>query len=556
MKKVRYILISLIVISGIIFIFSSHIANKQISAPTGLKIPALSCTDNSVWLIWDRPKDDTDIAYYNIYVDDKIAGNTKMPQPAIGTQHIQKFQNENKELSGKLLSFHTFKAENLQPDTDYTFTVRAVDTNGKESANSIAIKQHTLPNVKNIISLTDFGAVGDGTTINTAALQKAIDSCPPSGILEIPKGIFVTGAVSLKSDMTLQLDKGAVLLGSKNAGDYAKDNDHYMGMLNADNISNVRIIGNGTIDGSGWQKDTADQYYLKADNKISDGILNNNNVLNIGILAKEQTQSMLDNGDNFKNAYSKRSSTLIFHNVNNLYLEGITLLNPSMHMIVANNCNNMTLNNIKVMTYDCNNGDGIDFSGTNLLVVNSYFDTGDDCINFSAGMGLKDSDKPPTSDIYVFNNYFAHGHGAVVCGSHTGSWIQNILAEDNVMEQTETGLRCKTGKSIGGGARNIVFRNNVMKSLQQQGFIFTTAYTDQNAVINFQPAEAGQFHDITIENCNIDGTGGPAIEVDGLPEMPHKNITFRNVHFINTQPNKISHLENGIFDNVTYTAAD
>jgi exo-poly-alpha-galacturonosidase len=226
-----------------------------------------------------------------------------------------------------------------------------------------------------------------------------------------------------------------------------------------------------------------------------------------------------------------------------------------MHMLSTGGCKDVTLNNVKVMTYDCNNGDGIDFSGQNLIVANSYFDTGDDAVNFDAGMGLKAASKPPVSGIWVFNTYFAHGHGAVVCGSHTGSWIQDVVAEDNVMENTEIGLRCKTGQGVGGGARNITFRNNILKTMKHQAFIFTTAYTDANAVGGFEPAEAGQFRDIIIENCNVDTTIGPAIEVDGIEEMPHKNITFRNVHFTNVQPNKIQYLENGVFDHVTYDGA-
>ncbi len=124
------------------------------------------------------------------------------------------------------------------------------------------------------------------------------------------------------------------------------------------------------------------------------------------------------------------------------------------------------------------------------------------------------------------------------------------------MEKTDTGLRCKTGKNIGGGARNIVFRNNVMKKMKRQGFIFTTKYIDENFVTDYKSAKPGQFRDIRIEDCNVDGTGGPAIEVDGLAEMPHENITFYNVHFFNTKTNKISYLKNGIFNNVTYKNVD
>ena len=545
----------MLVIAGCVLIFDSCIGGAKNSAPTGLKVPALAYDSSSAWLFWERPAKGERAAYYNIYANGKLLGTTKIPQSMVGTNHIQKFKVENGALSGDLIAFHSYRAEGLQPDTEYRFTVRAVDMNGLESADSPVVSQRTTP-VENVIKLTDFGAVGDGATVNTIVLQKAIDACPADGILEVPKGIFVTGAVQLKNNMTIQLDAGAVLLSANAVDAYAMgSNNRYTGMLNADGLSNIRIVGEGIIDGNGWQKDRTDHHYIKANNKENKGVMDKAHVLNIGILAKLQTQALMDEGLDFKNAYASRSTTLLLHNVNNLYIEGVTLQNPAMHMLSTGGCNTVTLNNVKVMTYDCNNGDGIDFSGQNLIVANSYFDTGDDAVNFSAGIGLKAASKPPVSGIWVFNTYFAHGHGAIVCGSHTGSWIQDIVAEDNVMEKTEIGLRCKTGQGIGGGARNITFRNNVLKTMKHQAFIFTTAYTDANAVGSFEPSEAGQFRDIIIEDCNVDATSGPAIEVDGIAEMPHKNITFQNVHFTNVQLSKIQYLENGVFDHVTYDGA-
>jgi len=551
MKKTKFWKV-LFVMAACILMFSSCIAGAKVSAPAGLRVPALAYDSSSVWLFWERPAKGEQVSYYNVYANGRLIGNTKLPPATIGTEHIQKFQAENEVLSDNLIAFHSYKAEGLQPDTAYGFMVRAVGINGLESADSSVVSQRTTIAAE-VIKLTDFGAVGDGTTVNTAAIQKAINACPTDGILEVPSGTFVTGAVNLKSNMTMQLDAGAVLLSVNDVNGYTMGfNNRYIGMLNADGLRNIRIVGKGVIDGNGWQKDRMDRYYLKAKNKENKGAINTDHVRNIGILAKTQTEALLNEGRDFKSAYAGRSTTLIFHDVSNLYFEGITLQNPSMHMLSTGGCNNVTLNNVKIMTYDCNNGDGIDFSGQNLLVANSYFDTGDDDVNFDAGMGLKAAAKPPVSGIWVFNTYFSHGHGAVVCGSHTGSWIQNVLAEDNVMENTEIGLRCKTGQGVGGGARDITFRNNIMKAMKRQAFVFTTAYTDANAVGDFEQADAGQFHDIVIEDCNVDGTGGPAIEVDGLEEMPHKNITFRNIHFTNVQPNKSEYLENGVFDHITY----
>ena len=70
------------------------------------------------------------------------------------------------------------------------------------------------------IQITEYGAVADGSTINTAAIQAAIDACPEGGIVQVPAGVFCTGAIFLKSNMTLHLEKGAKLLGSPETTDY------------------------------------------------------------------------------------------------------------------------------------------------------------------------------------------------------------------------------------------------------------------------------------------------------------------------------------------------
>ncbi len=516
-------------------------------APTGLVTPKLATDSDSTWLAWDRPAKGDDAVYYNVYQNGKKIGSTQTPIQTAGVQAMAKFQNENKDLCGDLLIYHSFEAKGLQPDTSYQFTVRAVGKDGKESGDSKVLTVRTTSAPK-VVRLTDFGAKGDGTTVNTEALQKAIKATPKNGVLEVPAGTFVSGAVQLKSDMTLKLDKGAVLQCSLNVDDYQmeKPGGRYNGLLNGRDLENVRIVGEGTIDGSGW-KQAKDGHYMKAGSKTRE-----EDVFMYGKLAKVQTEYLEENdGRNFKEGYNGRGTTVILSHINNLYVEGIKLVNPSMHMVVVDHGDNVTFNNTTFLTYDANNGDVIDFTGSKYLVMNNYMDSGDDAINFNAGMGDKGAKNPPVSDAWIFNNYVRRAHGGITLGSHTASWIEKVLGEDNVFNGTDIAFRCKTSEGMMGGGRNCTFRHNVMKDMTQQAFLFTTKYTDTNDVGKFSGANPGVFKDMLIEDCAVQNTRKEGLRVEGMPGYEHHDITLRNVRMLNTKPDKVINGKNINYENVT-----
>lgn len=532
--------------AGVLYAISAAaLANP--AAPQKVLVPALAYDEDEVSLAWEKPADYADVAYYNIYENGKCIGNTKTMQPSAAAVHIQKFYQDASNQQAQKISVHNYTAANLTPSTRYSFTVRSVDAKGQESADSPAVVVETSAAAKRA-DVTSYGAKADGKTVNTAAIQKAIDACPAGGTVYVPAGTFKTGALWLKSDMTLELAQGAVLLGSENPADYAgQGKDVYAGLLNAAKGQNIRIVGAGTVDGNGWQAG-ADGTYLKANNKEG----NANHVKNIGILAKNQVEAQMKAGKSFSTAYAGRSTLVKLNDVTNLYLAGVTFRNPANHTVAVAGCTNVTFNGVTLASYNCNNGDGIEDSHSqNVTVMNAYFDTGDDCMNYSAGIGAAAAKNTPTAGSWVFDNYFAHGHGGIVTGSHTGSWIQDILAEDNVMVGTNIGYRAKTGATVGGGARNVIFRDSALKNMAEQGFMFTSNYTDPNAAKKYASAGPGQFRDITIENCTIAGTKAAAIEVDGLSQMPHTNLTFRNLAFTGAQPLVISNLTNSTFTQVT-----
>lgn len=576
------------------------------TAPQNVRIPTLAYDAHSVVLVWNKPEQYINISDYNVYMNGKPLGGAKANHDTYSPAkpYIDSFyQNRDPNQWHTKISLHNFTVQNLMPQTTYHFTVRAVGADGTESVESTPLT-FTTPAEPRVINVQDYGAVGDGTTLNTIAIQTAIDNCTlalyPQGCnVLIPSGTFKSGALFLHSDMTLEISSDATLLGSSSPEDYPLAKGYYLypyqlpsplpkrppslinaltandsGAAPAGTFRNIRIIGQGKIDGNGWVRGISAGGVAnitdEAGNTLPQYRASNVNKVNTdGILAGAQTAQGIIDGLAPGTSYSnRRSSMMTFRGVENLYIGGLTILNPAYHGIMMLENQNITINGIINQTYDANNADGLEFGNSqNAMVFNSFFDTGDDCVNFAAGYGagVEEYHQPPQSGTWIFNNYFRNGHGAVVAGSHTGAWIENILAEDNVMYLTDVGLRMKSRPYYGGGARNVTFRDNAMSSISQQPFIFTIKYaSDVNDAV--PAAEPAQFRNVQVQNISIDGGNKNSILVDGMTiadmeaaygftfprDAYHQNLHFENVRFNQVIATDISFLHDSQFDNVTY----
>ncbi|MDB5888621.1 MAG: exo-poly-alpha-D-galacturonosidase, partial [Rhodocyclales bacterium] len=431
-----------------------------------------------------------------------------------------------------------------------------------------------MANLPKLCDIIAQGARGDGLTLNTAAIQKTIEQCPDGGTVRIPKGTFKSGAIFLKSRMTLELVEGATLLGSEHAEDYPLTSRRPASLINAiaptgkaaDDFGDIRIVGKGVIDGNGWKRQAGKEATDETGRALQQYIAaNNKSVLGDGILAAAQVKQALDEGLSAQVAYGpRRASLMTLHGVHRLYISGITLRNPAFHGAVVQNSENVVVNGIRVETFDANNGDGIEFGNSrNVSVMNSVFDTGDDCVNFAAGAGEDAIGRPPQQFAWIFNNYFRHGHGAVVIGSHTGAWIEDVLAEDNVINQTWSGLRAKSNSINGGGGRRIVYRDNAHRDTRREAFIITLDYADSNAVIDYRPAKIpAKFEDILVQHNSVEFTDIastkklPAyntivIQGDSKTNTLHERIVFKDLVLVNARSIRIDGLRNGELRDIT-----
>ncbi|WP_195438887.1 glycosyl hydrolase family 28 protein [Klebsiella oxytoca] len=582
-------------------------AEAPASAPQNVMVPVLSADENSLVLVWEKPESETQqVVDYAIYRQGERLGlarenqNHFSPAKSYIDNFYQRIASDGWQ---QPIDLRTFTVTHLQPDTEYAFTVRAVYADGQESPDSAVVKAQTRK-TPHVIEARTFGAKGDGTTLNTQALQQAIDNCTvshyPQGCkVLISGGIFKSGALFLHSDMTLEIAADATLLGSDDPAQYPLEKGYYLypysdhpqprrppsliNVLEADDkgespagtFRNIRLVGQGTIDGNGWTRGVKSGGEATIIDEMGNELpqyraSNANKVGADGILAKHQTEAAIAEGIESNSAYkNRRSSLMTLRGVHNLYLAGLTIRNPAFHGVMALESKNITLNGLVHQTFDGNNADGVEFGNSqNALVFNNFFDTGDDCVNFAAGFGkgAETFHQQPQSGAWIFNNYFRKGHGAVVTGSHTGAWIEKVRAEDNVMYMTDVGLRMKSRPYYGGGVRDVLFRHNAMKDIAKEPFVFTIKYSAD--VNDTTPAdEPAQFRDVQVQDVTVEGTSAKhSILIDGMTvaEMAesfgltysrdayHQNLRFSNVSFRNTKATSISFLHDSQFDEVTF----
>ncbi|TDW48131.1 polygalacturonase [Flavobacterium sp. 270] len=350
-----------------------------------------------------------------------------------------------------------------------------------------------------------FGIQSGGTILNTRSIQYGIDyiSQNGGGRLVFSKGIYLTGCIHFKSDVTIQLDEGAVLLGSVNPFDYDRQNtafDHnfstslalFLGL----NQHNIGITGKGIIDGQGKE--------LAA---------NVGELLNKGL----EKGGSIDRPDE-----DRRPMIINFFGCENVLIENITLKNSACWVQCYNQCKGVTVDNVRVESRAFWNNDGIDIVDcNNFKVLNSYFNSSDD------GICLK-SLNPDVAN-------------------------QNILIRNNSMTTDASGI--KFGTASLGGFKDIKILNNKVFDTRRSAIALEAV--DGAAIENIQidgvqgtnignaiflragarkGTRKGSINNVSIQNVTAEIRAEnnplkimPGIVIAGLPEQIISDITLKNV---------------------------
>jgi polygalacturonase len=371
-----------------------------------------------------------------------------------------------------------------------------------------------LPAIPNTtFNVTNYGAVGDGRTLNTTAIQKAIDaaSAGGGGTVLVPAGKFLTKPFTLASSINLHLDRNATVLISDDITGYPAASGRYQDSIAVSGAHDVEISGEGTIDGQGSAWWTAFR----------------------------GNRSM-----------THRPYMIKLSNCTRVRVHGVTLSNSPMFHLVPQNCQDVTIQGITIKSpADAPNTDGIDPSGWNYLIADCLIDVGDDNIAIKPS----GSRSPGNKNITVKNCRFVHGHGCSV-GSGTAGGIEDLRVSDCTFDQTDSGIRIKTLRGNGGLLQNCTYENLKLTDVKNPIYIIDY-YPERNAPkdpATEQPEAVTDrtpfnkniiIRNVTATNCPTAGT------IRGLPEAPIDGVTFSNVNISAKSGMKIYFARNVKFEN-------
>ena len=440
------------------------------------------------------------------------------------------------------------------------------------------------------VNIKDFGAVGDGVTLNTDAFEKAIAELSEKGggQLTVPAGVWFTGPIVLKSNINLHLEMGAVIQFSGDDNLYGLIDTSFEGLdtkrcqspLTANGCENIAITGQGVIDGNGqyWRpvkkgKMTENQW--KAVLARPGGVESKPGywVPSQGYADAEQNAEMnvvKASTDEEWNHYKRflRPVMISLVNCKNVLLQGVIFQNSPAWNIHPLMCENIIIDNVLARNPAfAQNGDALDLeSCKNALIVNSKFDAGDDGICIKSG---KDADGrkrgKPCENVVVDGCTVFAGHGGFVVGSEMSGGVKNILVENCQFLGTDVGLRFKSTRGRGGIVENIYISNVSMTDIKTDAITFNMYYGGKSVAEMLADGdnpdnttkvpvteETPIFRNIDIKDIVCNGAGR-AMEFNGLPEMPINGIKLQNINIQAKKDAVFTNCENITKENINIT---
>ncbi|MGA9293730.1 MAG: glycosyl hydrolase family 28 protein, partial [Ignavibacteriaceae bacterium] len=389
----------------------------------------------------------------------------------------------------------------------------------------IIVLINTDPLTGKTYNIKDFGAIDDGVTINTIAIQNTINKCRDAGggTVLIPAGTFISGTIQLFSNINLHLESGAVLKGSKNVSDYYL-NKTRVGLIYTENSSNVFITGYGNIDGNGDV--FMDQAHSKVFDSVSTQYTRQKNHF------REVKQGL---GDGPLVPLERPFQMIIFSNCKNVTVNGLLISNSPFWTLHFADCDGVIVSDIKLWnSLMIPNNDGIDVtSSSNVLISNCDIRTGDDAIaitGYSHHFDLPGYKNiiHDSENIVVTNCYLVSRSSAIRIGGWDQNNMRNYTFNNIVISNSNRGINLCVRDT--GSIEDMIFSNIVIKTHLHTGDWWGNGEPIHISDIKGQDsAGLGEINNIKFNHIIAEGESG--ILIYGTDESIIKNISFEDITF-------------------------
>ena len=404
----------------------------------------------------------------------------------------------------------------LSPSTQYCLQI------GKDQISFVTEEEYVC------LDVHDFGAKGDGIHNDTAYLQACILACPPQGRVWIKKGNYYTGPLFLKSNITIELEEGARLIGDTHRSHYPV----LPGMIDTSDEQGEFNLGS-------WEGNPLDCFA-----SIITGI----GIENVKFIGKGIVDGNAQNADWWQDVRTKRIAWrprgVFLNRCHNVSFQGVTVTNTPSWNLHPYFSKNIRFIDMKLISpKNSPNTDGCDpESCENVDILGVYFSVGDDCIAIKSGkIYMGRTYKTPSSGFNIRNCSMNFGHGAVVLGSEMSGGIRDIKVSQCIFNQTDRGLRIKTRRGRGKDAviDGITFENirmnEVLTPLVMNMYYFCDpdghseyVYSKEKRPVDEKTPYLGKFTFKDIDCTNVNVAAGTFY---GLPEQPIESSCLENVSF-------------------------
>lgn len=373
--------------------------------------------------------------------------------------------------------------------------------------------------------VTKYGAAGDGNKDCTEAFKKAVNACSSGGggRVIVPAGTYLTGAIHLKSNVNLHLEKDAVISFFTTPEDYlpavytrfeGTECMNYSPLIYAFEQENIAITGSGTLNGNA---DITNWWRWKWTQRAD-----------VSALVEQAEKQVPVEQRIYGKDHKLRPNMIQPYRCKNILIEGVTIKNSPMWHIHPVLSQNITVRKVTVVGYGPNNDGCNPESCKDVLIEECFFDTGDDCIAIKSGRNADGRRVNTASEnIVVRKCTMKEGHGGVVLGSEISGSARNIFAEDCLMDSPnlERGLRIKTNSVRGGVVENIFMRNVNMPQVREAALLIDFYY---------QEGDTGKYdpivRNIFMTNVRCQKSKYPWL-VKGYPRCPIQNVVLEGCVF-------------------------